>query len=735
MGATLAPRSAAERWGRFAVLESYTDIAPWLDRVRQEADAHTHELGFFPSGAFLQFARKGWLYVLTTGTGDQQVYAGHLLFDVRFPQAHIRQMYIHKDYRRDGCASLLLGALRDSLTSYGYISIYARVAEDLDEANSFWQRQKFYVQRTELGGSTKNRHILVRCCELESPQLFPPSNIDDENDPLGLTAPASSEIPMYLLDLNVLFDVSKPRRPRRAEAVGLLQADRMTLCRLAISDEIRAELERTALASRETDPMAGLVHTFPCVPVEGKDKTDNLLNKLAALIFPAAAAKGGLNPNERSDLRHLAAAINNDLAGLITNDQALLDAAETIEKRYRVRILHSAHFEQSDVASIQSECIDFSKRETLSLLPVDDRRANDVYGFLTKTLGISGSEVAQRWLVLGGHSRITVQVGVWVEGACIGYLTLSGAGVSGGFHARAASSPAHPRAMEAARMLLLYLIERMSECGPGMLQLEMPERQPQLRETAVLLGFSGNPRTHTLSKSILGRVVTPVNWASQRQILSTVGGPKLPLDPPSYRSADQQMEVLTPDGNRRHISLDRLESLLSPALLCLSGRPAIITPVVRAFAEPLLGHSKQRQLLPMEATSLFQERIYIGTPRALRHFRRGTLMFFYESGKNGGRSAVVALARVREAYLKGVDLFEESDLHQSVLDTKHLNEIGKSAEKAVTLFDNIFPLTNPVSLEYLKEIGCGRPNDLITTKPVTSERAARILAKGFSSGL
>ncbi len=712
---------------QFVVLESYPDIQPWLNRVRQEADAHTHELGFLPRSAFEQFARKGWLHVLSQPSQAGLEYAGHLLFDVHFPRAHIRQMYVRENLRRSGCAALLLDRLRHSLTSLGYISIYARVAEDLSPANAFWQSQRFYVQRTERGGSSKNRHILVRCCELDSPQLFPPSSIDDTN-PLGLIAPMSSETPMFLLDLNVLFDASRPRRLRRAEAVGLLQADRMNFCRLAISDEIRAELGRTSLSDRQTDPMGAFIDTFPCVPVAAKRQTDTLIEDLAAIVFPEAARAKALNANQRSDVRHLAAAINNELAGLVTNDQALLDAAERIEKRFRIQVLHSGYFESESRDIGQSECFDLMRQDTLRLLPVDGQREAEVRSFLTNGLRLSGSEVARLWLPLGAQSRVTVQVGVWVASKCIGYMTKLNRGASGGMLARVAINPGYAQAMEVARMLLLYLIDRVTESGPGIVHLEIPQQQPQLREIAAVLGFSENAESQKLVKLTLGRVLTPANWATNQGVLSSVGGPKLPAVPPHFRGVDQQLAVLTPDGNRRHITLDRFESLLSPALLCLPGRPAVITPVLKRYAEPLLGHSPQRPLFPLESASLFRERIFVGTPRALRHFRRGTLMFFYESGENG---AIVAVARVREAYLKKADSFEVSDLHQSVLDTTHLDRIGKSAEKAVTLFDNIFPLPSPVSLTTLKRIGCGRPNDLITTKPITNDQTQAILAEGF----
>ena len=92
------------------------------------------------------------------------------------------------------------------------------------------------------------------------------------------------------------------------------------------------------------------------------------------------------------------------------------------------------------------------------------------------------------------------------------------------------------------------------------------------------------------------------------------------------------------------------------------------------------------------------------------------------------------MARVREAYLKPCDTFAISDLQQSVLTTTTLTDIGKSVMKTVTVFDNVFPLPNPVDFKVLKRLGCGRQNDLITTRAISEEQLQAILIEGFGRG-
>ena len=117
------------------VLERYGDILPFLEQVVAYADSHREALGFLPKSLFQEFARSGDLYVLSPVDGPEQVCAGYLLFQRRFPRASVLQMFVAPEFRRMGCAKILCDRLISVLTQAGFLSIYARVGEDLSEAN------------------------------------------------------------------------------------------------------------------------------------------------------------------------------------------------------------------------------------------------------------------------------------------------------------------------------------------------------------------------------------------------------------------------------------------------------------------------------------------------------------------------------------------------------------------------------------------------------------------------
>lgn len=715
---------------RFEILSHYSKTKQYIPDVCVAADEHRSSLGFFAKSVYEEFARKERIYIIVENKANEQIYCGHLLFDIRYPRATVRQMFISQNYRNLGLATKLLHHLRKTLTTNGLTSIYARVAADLVESNIFWEKQHFYIQRQEQGGVSKNRKILVRCLELDSPQLFSVSGITSDN-PLGLKSTTSHSIPLFLLDLNVLFDLAAPRRARHEKAITLFQAERMNFCRLAISNEIREELQRTKLAER-TDPMEGLISTFPSFPLLKEHDNISLLDSLAKLVFPNKT-KTQLSSNDRSDVSHIATAIQHDLAGLITNDAALLASAPLIEKKYGIEIVSASAFElNGEGASATSKNTFFtSETATLNLLEVRTKDASHIHSLLSN-LKLSGSLIGSGWAPTEDQEKIALRRAVWSENELIAYMTWSARKNTGVVTARLAADESHTQSLSAVRVLLIYLLEQLANLSPLQLNLELPFNQSHIREVAVGFGFKPTQNLQSLTKMILGKVMTRETWIQNTEELSNKSNLTLPADIPNYSEDAQYIKILTPSGNREHVSLEIFESALSPALFCLPGRPAVITPVQRGFSEPLLGHSRQNSLLPHSTASLFQDRHYVSSSSTLKHFKKGTLILFYESARQRGRCEIVAIARVCQAYLKGSETLGGKNLEQSVLDTDTLRKIGKSKMKTITVFDNIFTLPRAVPLKFLQEIGCGRPNDLITTKPISDAQLEQILKQAYS---
>jgi GNAT superfamily N-acetyltransferase len=707
------------------VVECYDDVAPHIANIVEASDANGDSLGFFPRSLFDDFARRGGLLALLIPDGSGRHFAGHLLFQRRFPRASILQLYIAPEYRGRGYARILCNRIVEILTSEGFLSIYARVAEDLTAANMRWEGLGFLVQRVEPGGATTGRTIVVRVRELPSPQLFPSRDLDPGN-PLGLKSP-STEIPLFLIDLNVLFDLG-PRRQRNEQAIALFKAERLNFCRLAISDELLAELK--GRSSGRTDPMLDLASTFTTFPVSVDGDDDRVLQELSHIIFPH---KSTTSKNDRADLRHLRTVITNNLAGLVTNDQKVLEAAEELERRFGIQVLSSDTFLRAETAGQLSTAFE-ADEGALFLDEPSDSDSQGLRHMLTRS-GVSAIELTRGWVQTRSDREVAAASVVRRGSQIVGYMIWPGLKQCGTVVVRAVVEEIAAGAREVARALLTQCLEILAPPGqPSSIHLKMPSKQPTLKEIALGLGFCAARDSQDLVKVSLGSVVFSQNWNDCRSSLIAFANLRLDPEWPLWRQIEQQLAFIAPNGDRRHVPLEKLETLLSPALFCLPHRPAVITPIEYKYAQRLLGHSPQATLLPEASSNLFNERHFISGRNPYRYLTRGTLVVFYETHPPRGKGELIAIARVRRSYLKSAQSLEESDFTRSVLTTETVGEIGTSDMKTVTVFDNLFPLPHPIPLERLQSLGCGRPNDLITTRPIDDTQLQAILAEAFRRG-
>lgn len=713
------------------ILERHREVAAFLPDVVAAADSDKNALGFFPAPVIAEFARKEQLLVAVTAMSSGATYAGHLLYDARLPRATVLQMFVANSFRQRGIATAMLQRLKEHLTERTFASVYASVAEDLIQANAFWQQQGFYVQRIRSGGRTRRRTILVRCHELESPQLFAKSGISAAN-PLGLNVDLEVQKSIYLLDLNVLFDLG-PRRERNEATLDLFRAERHGACQLALSTELRDELVRTAKAAPRSDPMHAWASIFIAFPVPIDSEQKQLLKELGEIVFPAALDDNTLTDNDRSDLKHLATAVHHRLAGFITSDETILNAATALNARFGIRVISPLAFQEAQEALPADESFETRTLATLALSSMTSDREDALRKFLVG-LGVPDSDALTTWGAVDSNRRACERWAVWSGDALVGYLAcpayISGSPIAG----RVAVDESSALASGAALLLLSKLIAHAGRGAPTTVRLEVPHRQASVREIAALLGFTRSDDGRVLSKLVLNRVIISDNWSAVRAELLAACGIRLPDRPPTIKHVDQQIDLIRTDGNRVFMPISTLESQLSPALFCLPGRKAVITPIQRAFAERLLDHSEQGSLLPRARAILFAERHYVSAERTLKNFARGTVILFYESGRDHGASAVVAVARVRRAYLKPSDAIDHVDLDPSVLDADSLSRIGGSKSKTVTAFDNVVILPNKVPLATLRRLGCGAPNQLISTRPIDSEQLQEILLEGFRHG-
>ena len=708
----------------FNIRRTWGDVASFVDAAREASDANSQALGWLQSGVFDRYAKQGKLLVATSNEG---AYVGHLLYDYSFPRAVVLQIYCLLEWRGCGVAKALLDSLKNSLREDNFLSIRASVAEDLQESNRFWEAAGFYVAKRRKGGVTTGRMILVRIHELDSPQLFSRSRISlRPDDTLGLGASPAPTVPVYLIDLNVVFDVAH-RRAHLEDAERLLHASHSGECRVLISTEMSEELHRHA-KDAQADPMIRMLGALPRIPVPKDPVLSSIAPVVAKALFPEKEYPAGLSRNDHSDIRHLVTAIDCQASAFVTRDQRILDAARLVERDYGLKILHPDQLWEFTHASFQDELAE-----------------SEGDGFFEVCALGQNTEEAQDFLSSCGVNPID-RATVWLPGA-VKQQRVTAVKFSGKLLALAIQAPIDPksavrkfrmavdeineRSGMAARLLLQRTFSEAMLADCTQIRLEMPEKQSSLREAAFSSGFRSAPPGNSMTKVTLARAITPYNWGLNREYLHSCSGILLPKTAPAWSGSNQLIEIHCPDSERRHVQLSELEALLSPALFCLAGRPATIASIRPKFSEALLGSYKQLSLAPQMEAYAYKERLFLSAPKLFGQFVRGGLLFFYQSQAKGAQ-AIIAVARIVDVNLIKRDQMRLESLRRSVLSVANLREIGASPDKTACLFDNLVFLSEPVDLCFLKNELNYHSARLTSVGRLDDTQSLRILEKGFS---
>ena len=718
---------------KIVILWKASDVAPFVEIVRTRADAEKRTLGFFPKRVYREAAEQEKLVVVVASSDTSETYAGHLLFGGIFPLARVFQIFVDPRFRRQGIGKKLVQAIVRKSQASHYLSISARVARDLGEANAFWDQMGFKLVRTKRGGKSRGRLINIRARRLETPSLFDlldPSTTRPEPD-LRLVERLSSRAPVYVIDLNVLFDITKRRS--QAELAGrILRAGFENLIRLAVADEFIAELRRSSEPS-STDPILELALQLPRLPKPRQQEIEKTLTALAGMIFPQRMAEGRLSPQDRSDLLHLATAIYHRTEGFITSEKAILRARNMLQSEYGIDIIGVAEFAQTFQpipsqhptvvhalpGGTEIRASDLSKgdllaaREFLEQMYVPSQLCNDALS--TEDF----SATARRVLVRSGMDVIAYAS--WNVSHGPKHVT----------DVFICADEDHLVAETVVDFLINRICTDASESGPALIRLrELPGHVVTLR-TALAHGFRSAdrhaPRGSTLQKVSVGRPIDAESWGRMRLQLKTLVGIDLPRKMPDFESPQQPLCIGSPSGCNIEIPIRDLESLVSPVLFVFQSRDGVIVPIRRVFADDLLGASPQLSLLALPEAGLLRERAYFSSPRNLSLLAEGSPMVFYESGAEGGRASAIAVARIVNTHLMLKRDVSPSVRRRGVVEATTLEHLSTSATVAATTFDNIMPFKRPVPFRRLREIGCVDRANLVTARRLSGEHLTHIL--------
>lgn len=710
------------------IKEKPEDVAPFLPFVKTGADSAKEELGFLPERVYDDLAVSGKLLVATISANGKERYAGHLMFGGIYPHAKVFQLFVSADCRGNGIAGRLVNHLKERLTANQWLSIKAGVADDLP-ANQVWAHMGFRVVRTRAGGSARKRQINVRVLDLDTPSLLGLMHCPTRQEGLHL-ADRLSHRPIYLIDLNVLFDTIR-KRSRSSSALKVIRAGLSNSIRLMVSAEFTAELLRTS-PDTNNDPVLAFSSQLDFLSRPPEKIVSSLANRLAPMIFPERAAREALTERDVSDLVHIATAIHHGAAGFITSEKAILRASGYLHDTHRIDVIGVEEFARIVDVGVRIPRASSTKVANGTLRTHRNHESDLAHArafllamrteeaFILEALACQGSQA--QWLLITDESS-TLGFAKWE--------------VHGGLKRTADVYLCVDEGHHASETIIDHLLDtvprELSGIAPTLVRLHIPLGQVMTRQTALSMGFlppnrasDGIPKLQRLA---VGRVISAANWTSTRQSLASVAALSLPTQMPSFAAANPGMLINT--GQRDiEIPLAEIERALSPVLFLFSGRGGIIVPIREQYARELLGSSPQFSLLAPPEAILRRERVYISAPNTIRRMTPGTPVLFYESLDGNGRGSVIALARITDSRVVSKVEALDKVKQRGVLDDRTLEQRSVGEKVTETSFDNIFLFNSPVTLKRLRQLGCLDGSNLVTAKTISFDKLSQVIKEG-----
>jgi len=721
---------------KIRILKSYEDIEPYIDMARQGADTERSALGFLPPNAYKQAAEQGKLLIAVDPEGN---FLGHLMFGGVFPHGKVIQIYSGPEFRKQGIAQSLINELVKHAHERSYLSLSAKVASDLSEANAFYERMGFHAVSTIPGGKTRKRIIYRRVRDLDTPSLFDfMANPEDERLPnLGIASNYSTRPPIYAIDLNVLFDVTK-RRGRGEEAGKVMKASFNNDIRLVITEEFINELKRTT-SKFPDDPHLQIALQMSVLPTPKSKETSDIERKLAGVIFKERFHQDILTTQDKSDLRHLATVAHHRIAGFITNENAILRAHERLRSEFGLDVLGVSDFADAMSSGSEKFGLDEVARTSdtvLSFGPLSQDITENVRFFLNSqyvplrtikdVISLGDSVSPQKHIILSEETDI-VSFASW-------NLVQNPRKMVEVFLCANEGSPAARTAIDHT---LNRICRVVSSGAPARMRLQILPGNPVTRNIALAHGFRPGPgqESHGTAfyKIAIGDVIDARSWCRIKRALKSLADVELPQNIPVYEDPNQRILIKTSLDREEAIPLKELETLLSPSLILLPGRFGAIVPIKRVFADELLGTAEQFSLLTPPEAVFLKERVFYNTPRAASNLAPGTLILFYESSEGGGRKSIVAVGRATDSHVITGDQVSPDMKRRGVLDANGFKHIGVGKSKLVTAFDNIMVFKKPVPLNRLREIGCADGANFVTTKRIEPDHLKTILNEGLKN--
>ncbi|MCX5658078.1 MAG: GNAT family N-acetyltransferase, partial [Candidatus Omnitrophica bacterium] len=279
----------------YSIIEIHDD-SPFINKVIELGDKNCETLGFMPHNAFIEAAKKGFIY----GAIEDDDLVGYLLFRIvkTKDKAAITHLCVDERYREQGFGRALVDHLKNKTRNLHGISLYCR--RDY-KANDFWPRMGFQYISEKPGRGKDQMPLTCFWFDHDHPSL----------DKLAGELSIQSKPFKATIDTNIFIALFE--NPKHILLADWLLDD-LLLC---VTPELNNEINRDNDNQRRRE-MLNYASTFTAISTN-QPKYDQI-EKLLRQYFPLS-----MTVQDESDLKQLGYAIAANMDFFVTDDRRLID--------------------------------------------------------------------------------------------------------------------------------------------------------------------------------------------------------------------------------------------------------------------------------------------------------------------------------------------------------------------------------------------------------------------------
>ena len=269
-------------------------------------------LGFFPKGAFEEYAQKNQI-ILAFSESNQ--FIGYLLYRLPNQIVSITHLCIDSDFRGNGIPELLFNSLTNTSSNRDGISLDCRRDYGIEK---LWTGLGFKAVSEKIGRGTDKAIVTKWWYDYGNENLFSRA-FDDSGD-----------VTQIVVDANIFIDFNDDD-PIAEESKALLADWLSDKINIFITPEIHNEINRSSNSNQRELERKRLSY-YDLIP--NHPEQSKVIEEQLWTIY-----KTNLSEQDKSDIRHLSHAIAANIDYFITRDDIILGKSDLIYEKFSISVM------------------------------------------------------------------------------------------------------------------------------------------------------------------------------------------------------------------------------------------------------------------------------------------------------------------------------------------------------------------------------------------------------------